>query len=409
MIGRSARAELKAGWPILLACAVGVGCSPIALPFYSIGPLTKPIAADMGWLRSEIQFAIVFSSGIGALSAPISGWIVDRYGPRAVALPSLAGVTLGLLISSLATSLSTFWAGFAIAALLGAGANPVLWTRVIAGNFEQARGAALGLALVGTAVVALVLPALIAAIEPDQGWRVALRIVAALPVLVALPVVAAILRAGAPKSRQETTSPQVGVTLTVALRDYRFWVLGASILCAYLAISGAAPNLVPVMTDRGMGAASAVAIAGTFAISMIPGRILAGALMDRFWAPGVACAILLLPSAACFMLIGATDPLWLVAGCVMLGIAAGAELDVLAFLTARYFGLAHYSKIYAISYMALATGSAAAPTLFSRFYEATGSYASSFTIAGGLFIAAALLLLLLGRYPEFHTEREGRT
>jgi MFS transporter, OFA family, oxalate/formate antiporter len=409
MIARGARAELKAGWPILIACAVGVGCSPIALPFYAIGPLTKPIAADLGWLRSEIQFAIVFSSGIGALSAPVTGWMVDRFGPRAVALPSLAGVTLGLLMASMATTLYAFWAGFALAALLGAGANPVLWSRVIAGSFEQARGAALGLALVGTALVALILPAMIAAIEPEHGWRTALRFVAALPVLVALPVVAGILRTNAAKSPRIAPAGQTGVTLNTALRDYRFWALTASILCAYLAISGAAPNLVPVMTDKGMTTAAAAGLAGAYAISMVPGRILAGALMDRFWAPGVACAILLLPCAACFILIGARDPVWLVVGCGLLGIAAGAELDVLAFMTARYFGLAHYSKIYAISYMALATGSAAAPTLFSRIQEATGSYASSLTIAAALFGAAALFLLLLGRYPDFHAPTESRS
>jgi MFS transporter, OFA family, oxalate/formate antiporter len=408
MFDQGARKELKAGWPILLACAVGVGCSPIALPFYSIGPLTKPIGADMGWLRSEIQFAIVFSSGIGALSAPVTGWMVDRFGPRAVALPSLVGVALGLFIASLATTLHSFWAGFAIAALLGAGANPVLWSRVISGHFDKARGAALGLALVGTALVALILPLLIAAVQPEHGWRTALQVVAAVPVLVALPVVAAILRP-AVQARQDAYTPVAGRTLPQALRDYRFWLLTASILCAYLAISGAAPNLVPVMTDKGLSAAAAAAIAGTYAISMVPGRILAGALMDRFWAPGVASVVLLLPCAACFILVNASSPAWLMLACAMLGIAAGAELDVLAFMTARYFGLAHFSKIYAISYMALATGSATAPTVFSRFQEATGSYASSLLIAAGLFVAAALLLLPLGRYPDFQTQGENRT
>lgn len=407
-LNQAGRQELRAGWPILLACAVGVACSPVALPFYSIGPLTKPIAADMGWLRSDIQFAILFSSGIGALTAPITGWMIDWFGPRPVAIPSLIGVALGLFIASMATTLTGFWTGYAIAAILGAGANPVLWSRVVAGSFEKARGFALGLALVGTAVMALLLPMLIAAIEPDQGWRTALRYVAALPILIALPVVFALLKPREAAVAQGDAAPHTGVTLKAALGDYRFWVLTASILCGYLAISGAAPNLVPAFTDKGLSAAAAAGIAGAYAISMIPGRILAGALMDRFWAPAVACIVLLLPAIACVILAQANSTPLLVLGCVMLGIAAGAELDVLAFLTARYFGLAHYPKIYAISYMALATGSATAPTIFSRIHESTGGYAMSFAIASGLFVVSALLLLLLGRYPDFARSQTGR-
>jgi len=373
----------------------------IALPFYSIGPLTKPIAADMGWARSSIQSAIVFSSGIGALTAPLTGWMIAKFGARKVAIPSLVGVTAGLLVASFATSLNGFWLGYALAAILGAGTNPVLWSQVVASTFDKARGAALGLALIGTAAVAFVLPNLVAAIEPAEGWRFTLRVIAMTPVLIGLPVVYFLLRpeenAGAAMSQMIKT----GRTVREAVTSYRFWVLTLSILLGYLAISGAGPNLMPAFTDRGIGVTEAAAIASTYAIAMVPGRILSGFLMDRFWAPAVACTVLLLPALACVILATSTIPVALIAACALLGLAAGAELDVLAFLTARYFGLAHYSRIYSLSYVALAAGSATAPTLFSLFNEMTSTYAVSFYIAGGLFVCAALPILLLGRYPEF--------
>ncbi|MHB9879984.1 MFS transporter [Pacificimonas sp. ICDLI1SI03] len=393
--------ELARGWPILLACAIGVGCSAIALPFYSIGPLTKPIAAEMGWARSGIQFAIVFSSGIGALTAPLTGWMIARFGARNVAIPSLVGVAVGLLVASFATSLQGFWLGYALAAILGAGTNPVLWSQVVASTFDKARGAALGLALIGTAAVAFILPNLVAAVEPAQGWRFTLRVIALTPVLIGLPVVYFLLRpqenAGAVMSKMVKT----GRTVKEAITSYRFWVLTFSILLGYLAISGAGPNLMPAFTDRGIGVTEAAAIASVYAVAMVPGRILSGFLMDRFWAPAVACTILILPAFACVILANSTVPSALIAACALLGLAAGAELDVLAFLTARYFGLAHYSQIYSLSYVALAAGSATAPTLFSLINEMTNTYEASFYIAGGLFVCAALPILLLGRYPQF--------
>lgn len=401
MFDSDARAELRAGWPLLIACAVGVGCSAVALPFYSIGPLTKPIAAATGWTRSEIQFAIVFSSGIGALVSPLVGWVIERYGPRRVALPSLVGVAAGLFIASLATSLHMFWAGYALSAILGAGSNPVLWSRVVAGNFKRARGFALGLALVGTAFVALLLPNLVAAVEPHYGWRATLRVISALPVIVALPLVFVLLRPQEHSARAaaERTATS-GVEVSEALRGYRFWILTASILGGYLAISGAGPNLVPAFTDRGIATTLAAGIASTYAIAMIPGRICVGYLMDRFWAPAVACVVLLLPAVGCIILSHSNSISLLILACALLGLAAGAELDVLAFLTARYFGLRHYPKIYALSYVALATGSATAPTIFSHLQQSTGTYATSFIISAALFVVAGTLMLMLGRYPR---------
>jgi len=393
-------AELRAGWLVLVACAVGVGSSAVALPFYSIGPLTKPIETAMGWTRSDIQLAILFSSGIGALTSPVVGWLIGRFGPRRVAIPSLVGVSTGLTIASMADSLGQFWAGYALAAILGAGSNPVLWSRVIAATFDRARGAALGLALVGTALVALLLPNLIAIAVPELGWAGALRLVAAIPVVLALPIVGLFLPRGQAGHSSHPAREQSGFAVREALTDRRFWFLTASILCGYLAISGVSPNLVPALSDRGFDPADAARIASFFAVGMIPGRIASGFLMDRFWAPMVACGALILPAFACLMFNGSDNPAILAGGCMMLGIAAGAELDILAFLTVRYFGLRRYPQIYSFSYAALAIGSATAPTMFSRIFERTASYEASFGIAAVLFLAGATLVVLLGPYPD---------
>lgn len=401
--------ELRGGWRLLVACAVGVGLSAIALPFYTIGPLTRPIEADLGWSRADIQLAILFSSGLGALTAPITGWMIDRWGARIVAIPSIFGVSLGLFIASTAHTVEVFYAGYALSAILGAGTNPVLWSRVVSGNFEKARGAALGLALVGTALVALLLPSFIVALVEIGDWRLALRAAALLPIIIALPLVYLWLHPDPSRSAGGSGASNLyGSTVGEALRNYRFWVLALSILLGYLAISGTLTNLVPALIDRGIEAQAAAAFAGAIGITMIPGRVLVGFIVDRIWAPGVAMVVLLLPALACLVLRDATDPVVIIVTCALLGLAAGAELDLLAFLTARYFGLAHYSKIYALAYAALATGSATAPFLFASVYDRTGNYDASFIVAAVFFAVAALLMPLLGRYPELQTDRVTR-
>lgn len=407
-IDHEGRRELREGWRLLVACAIGVGFSAIALPFYSIGPLTKPVEAAMGWARADIQMAIIFSSGIGALTAPITGWMIDRYGPRAVALPSIVGVSLGLFIAARATSLSGFYLGYALAAILGAGTNPVLWSRVVAGQFARARGFALGLALVGTALVSIAMPYVVAFLHTRFGWRHALDGLALLPLLLSLPIVFLWLRpreavpARSPAGNTDAGLP--GLTVRQAMSGYRFWVLGLSILAAYLAISGVLSNLVPALSDRGFDPVKAATIAGAVGISMIPGRIFVGYLVDRFWAPGVAFIVVALPAISCLLFVYTDSQPLLILACAMLGLAAGAELDLLAFMAARYFGLAHYSKIYALLYACLAVGSATAPFFFASVHDASGSYQVAFLVSGGLFALGAGLFLLLGRYPDLEAQ-----
>lgn len=398
MLTPAAIAELRSGWRILVACALGIAASAIALPYYSIGALTKPIELETGWSRTDIQFAIAFSSGLGALTAPVTGWMVDRYGTRRVALPCFAGIALGMVIAAMARSPVMFYLGFAVTALLGAGTNPVVWSKVVTSRFDQARGTALGLALVGTAMSAILLPLLITMLTERSNWHVALGVVAMLPIVLSLPV--AWFWLPSEPARKATALVQAPVSIRSAVRSFRFAVLAISILCGYLAVSGVLTSLVPAFTDRGLTPARAAVIAGTVGLAMIPGRVLIGILIDRYWAPAVGCVILLIPAAACLVLIRAAGSVELTLCCLALGLAAGAELDLLAFLTARYFGRARFSKLYALLYAGLAVGSASAPALFSRLREVSGDYSASFLSSAGLFAVAGCILLLLGPYPS---------
>ena len=75
------------------------------------------------------------------------------------------------------------------------------------------------------------------------------------------------------------------------------------------------------------------------------------------------------------------------------------ELDILAFVTARYFGLRDFARIYARLYVFLAAPAGLAPLLFGHLFDVTGSYRLPFLISAALLAAAAVGLLTLGRYP----------
>jgi MFS family permease len=408
--------ELRRGWLLILASGVGVICSSIVLPFYTIGALVKPLTAEFGWARADVQSAILFSSGLGALTAPLVGWLADRYGPRALVLPCLVGLAIGFFIAAaMDGSLWMFYVAYSAMALLGAGTTPITWTRAIAAAFDRQRGLALGITLTGTGLCATLAPAYAVWLTENFGWRMAYVGIGLLPVLLAGPIVwfgfrvprrtpaveaAVRAAAGDAAAASAPAAPAWGLTLGETIRGYRFWVLCASIMSIYLAVSGISPNLIAALTDKGFTAADAAKAQGAYGFAIIVARLVVGFLVDRFWAPGVAVVSLSLPAIGCLILTGSPDFTLVITAALLIGFAAGAELDLMAFFAARYFGLAHYSKIYGILYAILAVAGGVAPMLFARIYDETASYETSFLIAAGLFVFGALVVLALGRYPR---------
>jgi len=89
-----------------------------------------------------------------------------------------------------------------------------------------------------------------------------------------------------------------------------------------------------------------------------------------------------------------------IAATLIIGLALGAELDLLAYITSRYFDLAHFGTLFATigGFVTLAGGMG--PVLLNFVYDATGSYVPALIGAIPVSLTAALLFLLLGPYPE---------
>ncbi len=399
--------ELQQRWPLVLATCIGIISSSFVLPYYTIGALVGPVTAEFGWTRAEFQSAILFSSGLGALTSPFVGWLIDRFGARRVALPAMLGLGVGFFIaSSMQGELWMLFLAYGSIALLGAGTIPVTWTRAIATSFFKRRGLALGLSLTGTGICASVAPHYTVWLTSEFGWRGAYIGLGLVPFILVWPVLYFLFRpiesSGAEDIKVDHQAHQAheGLTLSEAAKSYRFWILLLSILFAYMGFSGIGPNLFPSMTDDGFSREQAATIQSVFGISIIVGRVVVGYLCDRYWAPGIACVCLLMPTIGTLIFYGDQSFVMAAIASFTIGFAAGAELDLMAFLAAKYFGLKHYAKIYSVLYATLAVCSGTAPMAFASVYDITGSYDTGFVAATVLFLAASMMVLALGRYPK---------
>jgi MFS family permease len=398
----TAAGEFRVGWPIVFAGMMGMAWSVTAMPFYTMGVFVGPLSQAQGWTRGEIQAALLFSNGFQALAAPLVGILVDRYGGRPVALVGQMLLVLCLAATSiLAGNLWGLYLSYALIGFLGGGTSPVGWTRVLNGYFTIRRGLALGLVLAGSGVCALVAPRVATWAIAEYGtWQAGYLALALLPLLLGLPFTWALFRDAQAAARRTTAAaPRDGATLAQAVRQWRFWVLLAAVFLASQGIGGTIPSLIPILTDKGFTAAQAAGVLGWIGLAVVLGRALAGYVLDKVWPPAAAAAFMLLPIFTLLLLMGETSLAVASLAAVIVGFAAGAQFDIVAYLTGRYFGEAHYGKIYAWQYAGLIFAGGVAPFLWGAMYDMTGGY----TLVMGLVIAAhiigAALFLTLGRTP----------
>ena len=108
-----------------------------------------------------------------------------------------------------------------------------------------------------------------------------------------------------------------------------------------------------------------------------------------------------MPMVGCFLLgMGIGGDAGALFTAILVGLAAGAEFDLVAYMTARYFGLRHYGKLTAILFSSVIAGGAIGPMLFGFGYDRFGSYRPILLAATVVFAAAGAAQLLLGPYRQ---------
>ena len=407
-------AEFRFGWPVVFASAIGIGLGMSPLPFYTIGVFAAPYMQEFGWTAGQIFACFLIFTFTALVMSPVVGQLTDKFGARRVALTSVFLFSLTMMSFSLQNgSLSMYYAIWFLLAVTGAGTLPITWTRAVNSWFFKKRGLALGFALSGTGLFGVASKHFAFFLIESVGWRLAYVGIGLLPLVIAWPIGYLLLRdATDPKvahkveqMRREDIAPKVkfgGLSLLDACKDWRFWLLAYAFVPISFAVGGPIPNMETIMGSKGFTPQEGVTLAGIIGYAVVVGRVAGGYIIDHFWAPAVAATILSLPAVATFMLAQADYSFWHAAVAIfILGMAAGVEYDLMAYLVSRYFGMLHYAAIYGALYGFFALGAGIGPAVFGWSYDNLGSYDSILLVSSLLFVAGALPLVLLGKYRDY--------
>lgn len=387
---------------------VGLAFGTAPLVVNSVGFAFPLLQRETSWTLSQLSAGLLVYGLSNAALAPFCGVLADRLGIRKIALlslPAMAVVFGGFAVFG-AASHAIYLALWVALALAGVGTMAIVWSRTVNLWFVRGRGLALGILLMGTSLAAIVVPQIAVRGADEMGWRGVFLFTAGLPLLLALPLAFAWFRAPTPGETPAPTDKagqHLGLTTRKALGTRQFWLLWTSILLVSLAYAGAHVHLTGIVALHGYPARAAADLLGILGISVVVGRIGAGLLLDRFWGPGVCFPLLLLPVASCWLLMGSGSLSALALAVALLGVATGAEGDLLAYLASRYFGLRSFGQIAGLLYVPLGIAHAVSPLLYALSRDLTGNYDVMLIVAMALFSVGACLLLAMGSYPDFET------
>ncbi len=411
---------------------IGSASGISALLLYTNGLFVAGLSQEFGLSRTQFGFGVLLVTLALAAANPMVGWAVDRFSAKGPAIVGLLLLSLGFAsLGAFVFSVNSYLLLQAIVAFAGAASGPIAYTKIIGATFDRNRGIALGVTMTGIGCSAAAVPPLLASIIVGHGWRAGFFSLSVIPIIGALatalliprrsgnvtpsadpqraasatsamPVVPAGPAASAASiAATASTKPAVGEWV----RSRVFWVMASAFAMMSLSFAGLLPHFVPMLMDGGLAPVAAGRVAGEIGLAVIASRLVVGLLLDRTFAPRIAIAISVIAAAGCLVFVAyGSSAASLTA--IALGFAMGAELDLMGFLVARYFGLAEFGRIYGWLYGAFILASGLGPLWVGALRDATGNYRLSLTLsAAGLIVACAVFLML----PRYSARRASVT
>lgn len=400
--------ELRAGMPVLLTAFLAIYWSNLLT--YPTGVLLKPIEAEWGWSRGETTMLVSFHAGMTLLLGPWAGSIARRFGVYRTALVGTLFSALALVgIGNSGPHLWLWyvaWICFGFAQLF---CTMIVWSYAVTLAFQKQRGFALALSMAGSAFAAFLFPPLTLWLYAQFGIRGAYMGFAVLVVCTTIPLIALTWkRFEAVQKRSDAQAAQhVGIreSIGVAVRTRTFWLMGGGMATVAGAVSGMILHYHALMTDRGVSIEDATWVMSLLGPGLLVGRLGTGWLLDRLAARQIVSLVFVFPMIACLILATFNGSMVLaVLAVLFIGLAAGAEGDMLAYFTSRYFGIAHYAPIYGLLLGMFGIGYGSFPPIIGFMHDWLGSYSLAFAGAGVLLFIGAALLFMLGGYPEAESE-----
>ena len=384
---------------------------------FTFGMFLDIFSDKYGWSMATLSAAYSVGAVSRALLGPMTGYLVDRFGPRRIMVVGVIVTGISFLLIQFITSIWMFYLIFGF--LLSVSSGPVMagGSAAVANWFQRRR--AFAISLLTTAWVgggAIIAPSAAWMIN-NYGWQFTASIVGVLYLTTGVPL-SLVMRhrpepygylpdgdapspqpgpalapvGGGPEAPNQT-SPGTDFTLRQAIKTRAFWMLALSGVGFSMSNSAVTAHQIPMLTHRGFNTQTAANALGLMALFSALGRPIMGYLGDRYNKRLLLAAFMAIMTAGIFVL-GSAQTMGSVYVYTFLYGVGFAVFPLTLAIVADYFGRRFFATIQQ-TILALGTaGFAIGPFFVGSYFDATQGYQGAFTIVAAASLAASLLYLL---------------
>lgn len=396
----SAQAALRA-WPVLVASF------SILLVAFSFGLFSLPVfypflVKTFGWTRAQAAAGGSIVLLLIGVLGPVIGKLSDRFTPKAVSLGGMCLGAVALAFLSTTQSRSQFYTGCVLLGIASSAVSLVPTSMLIAPWFSKARGLAVGVINAGVGVGGFVAPNLTRYLVERGGIGDAFLGLAA---CLALPFVLtlALIRGrgsnpGANLIHGRAASTQAPISAAELAKTPMFWVIGLSLFFSAHTLTGIQQHLALYLTGQGITAANAAFALSTLLGASAFGKIIGGALADKY-----STRVSLLASIVCLVAAIAglltADPAsgLIYAIAALFGLGYGGVFNAPPLIAFEYFGTRQVGTILGLFIMFFGLGTSSGGLLAGYIFDQTRHYSTSFLVDMASSSIAFVLLLIAAR------------
>jgi MFS family permease len=382
----------------------------------SYGAYVAVLQEQQGWSKTALSGAFSLTQLVNGTTGPIQGAILDRVGPRAVMRVGVVVFGVGLILLSQVNSLTAYYAAFTVLSLGFAMTAFFPITVALVNWFERFRSRILSLMSIGFAVGGLLVP-LVALSLDEFGWRNTAGASGVIVLVLGLPL------AGIMRRRPEdygevvdgirpepatqsgigtveaASAPRRDFTAREAIRTPAFWLISLGHSSALLVVGAVSVHVIShLKEDLGYSVGSASLVITLMTAMQIAGMLIGGAIGDRYDKRVISAVCMVMHMAALLLVTYATGFAMVGAFAVLHGLAWGIRGPLMQAIRADYFGRSSFGAIMGISATVIMFGQISGPLFAGITADATGDYATGFTILAVL-SGLGSAFFLLARKP----------
>ena len=407
------------GWLVLGLCflttltSAGVRSSPSVL--------IHPLEAEFGWSRTLIASAVSMNLLLFGVAAPLSGYLIDRFGPRKVMMGSLLLLITGVSGTMAMTQFWQFFLVWGIIVGLGAGGVGSVLTATVGNRwFIARRGLALGILGSASSTGQIIFLPLFMMMITYAGWRLGsmtLIIVA----MILLPLIFLFMRddpadvglqpygadqPGAPggggvTSLRGMSAKNATITAKEVVSHPTFWLLaGSFFVCGGTANGLIGTHLIPHEIEIGIPQIAAASLLGIMGGLNMVGTIFSGWMIDKVQPQRWLALVYALRGVSLLILPFVHDFTGLVFFAIIYGLDWFATVPPSMVITADTFGKQNVGKVYGWIFMSHQIGAAIMASAAGAVRTWMGDYQFAFLTGGVIAMMAAGLALQIKMKPK---------